>query len=131
MSNHLACFVGWMLLGGKAEYKATDKLILEGAAGGFWTAEKTACPASLRIGSLTGRCGGPTNSSGEPALNFTGNSRVPRVAGQKADYLDKTLKDFKTKERNNSPTKTALLDGFSDDQLHALAEYLAGMQVHQ
>jgi hypothetical protein len=66
---------GWMILGGKAEYKATDKLILEGAAGGFWTAEKTACPASLRIGSLDGRCGGPTNSSGEPALNFTGNSR--------------------------------------------------------
>jgi hypothetical protein len=66
---------GWSLLGGKAEYKATDKLILEGAAGGFWTAEKTACPANLRVGSLSGPCGTPLNSSGEPALNFTGNSR--------------------------------------------------------
>ena len=37
---------GWMIIGGKAEYKATDNLILEGAAGGFWTAKKTACPAS-------------------------------------------------------------------------------------
>jgi hypothetical protein len=69
---------GWIIFGGKAEYKATDKLILEGAAGGFWTAEKTACPAVFRVGSTSGPCtgpGSPRNSSGEPALNFTGNSR--------------------------------------------------------
>jgi hypothetical protein len=64
---------GWMILGGKAEYKATDRLILEGAVGGFWTAEKTACPATVRT--ATGACGGPTNSSGEPLFNFTGDSR--------------------------------------------------------
>jgi hypothetical protein len=76
-SEHLDRF-GWMVLGGKAEYKATDNLILEGAAGGFWTAEKTGCPANFRQGSLSGPCTGPNsplNSSGEPALNFTGNSR--------------------------------------------------------
>jgi hypothetical protein len=69
---------GWIVLGGKAEYKATDNLILEGAAGGFWTAEKTGCPANFRLGSLSGPCTGPNsprNSSGEPALNFTGDSR--------------------------------------------------------
>jgi hypothetical protein len=69
---------GWIVLGGKAEYKATDRLILEGAAGGFWTAEKTGCPANFRVGSLSGPCtdpDSPENSSGEPALNFTGNSR--------------------------------------------------------
>jgi hypothetical protein len=66
---------GWMVAAGKVEYKATDKLILEGAVGGFWTAEKTGCPAALRVGSLSGTCGGPRNSSGEPALNFTGDSR--------------------------------------------------------
>jgi hypothetical protein len=71
---HLERF-GWMVIGGKAEYKATDRLVLEGAVGGFWTAEKTACPAVFRIGSIDGSCGGPRNSSGEPALNFTGNSR--------------------------------------------------------
>jgi hypothetical protein len=63
---------GWMDVAGKAEYKATDNLILEGAVGGFWTAKKTACPASVRLAS--GACGGPTNSSGEPSLNFTGDS---------------------------------------------------------
>ncbi len=69
---------GWMVLGGKVEYKATEALVLEGAAGGFWTAEDTACPANFRVGSITGACtftGSPLNNSGEPALNFTGDSR--------------------------------------------------------
>jgi hypothetical protein len=66
---------GWMQIGGKVEYKATDNLILLGAVGGFWTAEKTGCPAVLRVGSLSGPCAGPLNSSGDPALNFTGDSR--------------------------------------------------------
>jgi hypothetical protein len=64
---------GWIIFGGKAEYKYTDKLVLVGAAGGFWSAEKSGCPAVIR--SATGTCGGPSNSSGEPALNFTGDSR--------------------------------------------------------
>jgi hypothetical protein len=66
-----------MMIGGKAEYKYTDRLTLEGAAGGFWTAKDTACPATFRVGSLTGPCtgpGSPLNSSGEPTLNFTRNS---------------------------------------------------------
>jgi len=69
---------GWMQLGGKVEYKATDNLVVLGAAGGFWTAEKTGCPAVFRVGSLAGPCtgpGSPLNSSGQPALNFTGDSR--------------------------------------------------------
>jgi Porin subfamily len=66
---------GWQVGAGAVEYKATDNLILEGAAGGFWSAKKTACPAVLRVGSITGACGGPRNSSGEPIYNFTGNSR--------------------------------------------------------
>jgi hypothetical protein len=68
---------GWMVIGGHVEYKASDNLILTGSAGGFWTAEETACPAKFRLGSLTGPCtapGAPLNSSGEPAFNFTGGS---------------------------------------------------------
>jgi hypothetical protein len=59
---------GWMVVGGKAEYSATDRLVLEGSLGGFWTVEKTACPAVLRVGSVSGHCV-------VPPLNFTGNSR--------------------------------------------------------
>jgi hypothetical protein len=70
---------GWMVVAANAEYKATDRLILEGAAGAVWTAEKTGCPATFRVGSLTGPCTGPgvprTGQTDEPALNFTGDSR--------------------------------------------------------
>jgi hypothetical protein len=66
---------GWQVVAGKVEYQLRDNLILEGAAGGFWTAKKTACPANLRVGSLDGACGGPLNAYGEPIYNFTGNSR--------------------------------------------------------
>jgi hypothetical protein len=68
---------GWMQVGGKVEYKYSDSLILLGAAGGFWTADKTGCPAVFRVGSTSGPCtgpGSPLNSSGQPAFNFTGNS---------------------------------------------------------
>jgi hypothetical protein len=69
---------GWAVIAGKAEYKLTDSLILEGAAGGVWTAEKTGCPAVFRVGTSPETCrgpGSPLNSSGQPVLNFTGDSR--------------------------------------------------------
>jgi len=66
---------GWQVVGAHPEYQLSDNLVLEGAAGGFWTAGmRTACPAVLRVGSITGPCGGPLNSSGEPIYNFTGRS---------------------------------------------------------
>ena len=45
---------GWQIVAGAVEYQLTDNLILEGAAGGFWAAQKPGCPAVLREGSLTG-----------------------------------------------------------------------------
>jgi len=69
---------GWALVGGKLEYQYTDSLTLEGAAGGFWTAEKTGCPAQFQVLPPSAPCTGtgvPRNASGEPSINFTGNSR--------------------------------------------------------
>jgi hypothetical protein len=74
---HLERF-GWIIVGGQGEYKYTESLTLVGSAGGFWTAEKTGCPAVFRVGSTSGPCTGagtPRNSSGEPSLNFTGGGR--------------------------------------------------------
>ncbi len=56
---------------------------------------------------------------------FEGDSRVPRTNGQYADYLQKTMLDFKTKSRNNSPSKGSLIGSFSDEELIAVAKYLA------
>ena len=58
---------------------------------------------------------------------YEGGSRIPRVAGQYAAYLKKTMLDFKSKDRNNSPAKSSLMRSFSEDELAAMAEYLGGM----
>lgn len=57
---------------------------------------------------------------------FRGNSRVPRLANQHATYLEKTMLDFKTKSRKNSPSKNTLLETFSEEEISAVANYLSG-----
>jgi len=56
---------GWWLLGGNVEYRWTEALVIEGAAGGFWTPNVPRCPASVRT--AAGACA-------SSAVNFTGNS---------------------------------------------------------
>ena len=58
--------------------------------------------------------------------DYTGNSRVPRISGQHPEYLKKTMLDFKHKLRANSPAIATLLAAFSDEDIDAMAEYLAG-----
>jgi cytochrome c553 len=58
---------------------------------------------------------------------YNGNSRVPRLAGQKADYLAQTMLDFKNRIRKNAPDKSSLIESFSEDDLKAMASYLAGL----
>jgi cytochrome c553 len=58
---------------------------------------------------------------------YNGNSRVPRLAGQKPDYLAKTMLDFKNRVRKNAPDKSSLLSDFSEEDLKAMANYLAGL----
>jgi cytochrome c553 len=57
---------------------------------------------------------------------YEGNSRVPRLAGQQVGYLERTMLDFKGKTRMNSPAKASLLNSFEDDDITAMARYLAG-----
>jgi len=58
---------------------------------------------------------------------FEGNSRIPRARGQHRAYLEKTLLDFKSKARNNSPAKSSLMASMSDEEIASMAAYLAGM----
>lgn len=57
---------------------------------------------------------------------YEGNSRVPRLAGQKASYLERTMLDFKHKKRKNSPSKSPLLASYDAGAIAAMARYLAG-----
>ena len=58
---------------------------------------------------------------------YEGNSRIPRMAGQQADYLERTMLEFKTKVRLNSAAKGSLLGSYGDDEIAAMARYLAGL----
>lgn len=58
--------------------------------------------------------------------DYTGNSRIPRISGQHPQYLKKTMLDFKKKVRTNSPAIATLLASFSDEDIDAMAEFLAG-----
>jgi len=59
---------------------------------------------------------------------FRGNSRIPRLAGQHPEYLTKTMLDFKTKSRNNSPAKGSLMVLFDDEQIADVAHYLSAFR---
>jgi len=63
--------------------------------------------------------------------DFRGNSGVPRLAGQRPEYLAKTMLDFKNRVRTNSPDKAALLATFSAKDLESLADYLGSVTVYQ
>ena len=58
---------------------------------------------------------------------YEGNSRVPRLAGQYPEYLEKTMLDFKTKTRKNSPAKGTLMESFSEEDIEGMADYLGGL----
>ncbi len=58
---------------------------------------------------------------------YKGDSVIPRLAGQQYEYLRKTMIDFKTKERGNNAAMTDLFRTYPDDDLAAMASYLAGL----
>ena len=57
---------------------------------------------------------------------YEGDSRIPRLAGQHPEYLLKTMIDFKHKNRMNSPAKSSLFVSYSEDDIKAMSEFLAG-----
>jgi cytochrome c553 len=65
-------------------------------------------------------CHGATGS-GIPA-------QYPRLAGQHQDYTYAQLQNFKTGTRNNSPQMATLAKRLSDDEMKAVADYIAGLK---
>lgn len=57
---------------------------------------------------------------------YEGNSRIPRLAGQQAGYLERTMLEFKNKTRMNSPAKASLTASYEEEDIAAMARYLAG-----
>ena len=59
--------------------------------------------------------------------HYQGDASVPRTAGQQHDYLLKTMLDFRNKARANNPGMSDLMNAASEDEIKALANYLAGL----
>jgi cytochrome c553 len=60
---------------------------------------------------------------------FQGDGTVPRLAGQSAAYMNKTLAQFRTRERANNPGMSDLAIATPQDDLDALVTYLAGLTL--
>jgi cytochrome c553 len=59
---------------------------------------------------------------------FTGQNDIPRVAGQRFDYVLKQLADFKARRRtNDAGNMTAVSKTLSDADIENLAHYLAAL----
>jgi cytochrome c553 len=63
--------------------------------------------------------------------HFQGDGSTARLAGQNHDYLLKTMTDFRDRTRGNNPGMSDLMNAASPDDLAALAQYLAGLQIDQ
>ena len=60
------------------------------------------------------------------AANFAGQDQVPRIAGQREDYLVKTLREYKSNARHGyDPAMASVLEPLSDQDLVDLAYFLA------
>ena len=70
---------------------------------------------------------GTAGCSGCHGQDWLGNIAIPRVADQGYDYLHATMLAFKTGARGNNPWMSALLKTYSDDNIEAMAKYLAGL----
>jgi cytochrome c553 len=63
--------------------------------------------------------------------HYQGDGTTARLAGQQHDYLAKTMADFRNRTRGNNPGMSDLMKATSPEDLTALAEYLAGLQIDQ
>lgn len=59
--------------------------------------------------------------------HYQGDGTVPRLAGQSEDYLAHTLADFRARTRGNNPGMSDLMNAASEQDLAAMAKYLAGL----
>jgi cytochrome c553 len=58
---------------------------------------------------------------------FKGEGTQPRLAGQLHAYLEKTMLDFRTGARGNNPGMSDLMKAITDEDIAALAAYLAAL----
>ena len=68
-------------------------------------------------------CHGPSGAGNAPA-------KFPRISGQHAAYVEKTLKDFREGSRDNDPNKMmrGVAANMTDAEITAVAQYVQGLR---
>lgn len=61
--------------------------------------------------------------------DYQGEGTQPRLAGQRKDYLQQSMTDFRSRKRGNNPGMTDLMLAISEQDIAACAEYLAGLRL--
>ena len=83
-----------------------------------------AIPAIQEEGKNLVRKGNCTRCHGS---ELEGTYNIPRLAGQRSQYLKTTLLQYKNKERNNFPPMSSMLNRYSEEEIGVMAEYIAGL----
>jgi cytochrome c553 len=73
------------------------------------------------------RANGSVGCTGCHQDSYLGEGTQPRLAGQGREYLLQSMLDFRTRKRGNNPGMSDLMLATSEDDLKAMAEYLAGL----
>lgn len=74
------------------------------------------------------RVNGSIGCTGCHQASYLGEGTQPRIAGQFKEYLLQTMLDFRTQARGNNPGMSDLMKAASEDDIHAMADYLAGLR---
>jgi len=84
-------------------------------------------PAPADVAARAQRANGSVGCTGCHQASYLGEGTQPRLAGQWKEYLLQSALDFRTRKRANNPGMSDLMKATSEDDLKALAEYLAGL----
>lgn len=61
--------------------------------------------------------------------HFQGDGSTARLAGQWQEYLQTTMMAFRDKSRGNNPGMSDLMKAASPEDIAAISQYLAGLQI--
>jgi cytochrome c553 len=84
-----------------------------------------AAPAEVKTRAL--RANVAVGCTGCHLAEYQGAGTQPRLAGQTREYLARSMLDFRTGARGNNPGMTTLMLATPEEDIAALADFMAGM----
>lgn len=86
-------------------------------------------PAPHDVAMKAARANSSIGCTGCHQSEYQGDSTQPRLAGQRREYLERTMLDFRSGKRGNNPGMSDLMKAASTDDIAAMAQFLAGLQL--